>query len=237
MKERIGEFDHFAEAYAYKTEWNAYNALYERPAFLNLLSTIDLYGKQSLDAGCGAGYVSAYLVEKGAYVTAIDRSVRMLEITRKKLTRESILVKADLNAPLDFIADKSVDLVVSSLTLHYIENWPNLLREFHRILKQKGQFIFSTHHPFMDVSHVLKMKYFDRQLVTEEWKSFLKEPITISYFRRSLGEMFRELKNAGFTINDLVEPLPLELCKTEFPEDYQKLSEQPVFIIFVCTKE
>lgn len=237
MEERIGEFDHFAEAYASKTEWNAYNTLYERPAFLSLLSTIDLNGKQLLDAGCGAGYISAYLVEKGAYVTAIDNSVKMLEITRKKLTRESRLIKADLNAPLDFIEDESFDLVVSSLTLHYIENWSNVFGEFHRILKQKGQFIFSTHHPFMDVSHALKMKYLERQLVTEEWKSFLKEPVTMSYFRRSLGEMFRELKNAGFTIKDLVEPLPLESCKTEFPKDYQKLSEQPVFILFVCTKE
>lgn len=237
MEERIGDFDHFAEAYASKTEWNAYNALYERPAFLNLLSTIDLQGKQILDAGCGAGYVSVYLVEKGAYVTAIDQSVKMLEITRKKLTGESRLINADLNAPLDFIGDESFDLIVSSLTLHFIENWSNVFGEFHRILKQKGRFIFSTHHPFMDVSHALKMNYPERQLVTEEWKAFLKEPVTMSYFRRSLGEMFQELKIAGFTIIDLIEPLPLESCKTEFPEDYKKLSEQPVFILFVCTKE
>jgi SAM-dependent methyltransferase len=40
------------------------------------------------------------------------------------------------------------DIILSSLTLHYIKNWDDVFKEFNRILKVNEVFVFSVHHPF-----------------------------------------------------------------------------------------
>jgi 2-polyprenyl-3-methyl-5-hydroxy-6-metoxy-1,4-benzoquinol methylase len=51
----------------------------------------DVRGKQFLDAGCGEGYLSRYYAKKGAIVTAIDLSQRLIE-TSKQLTEEDVTI-------------------------------------------------------------------------------------------------------------------------------------------------
>ena len=45
----------------------------------------DLHGKRILDAGCGAGQMTAELAARGAEVVAIDISPQLVEIARKRL--------------------------------------------------------------------------------------------------------------------------------------------------------
>src|SRR4051794_40083573 len=42
----------------------------------------DIGGLRVLDAGCGTGYLSAQLRDRGAHVTAVDFAERMIEIAR-----------------------------------------------------------------------------------------------------------------------------------------------------------
>ena len=65
-------FDAFAESYAEHARESVYNALYDRPAVLDLLG--DVTGLRVLDAGCGPGYYAEELVRRGARVTAFDGS-------------------------------------------------------------------------------------------------------------------------------------------------------------------
>jgi SAM-dependent methyltransferase len=65
-------YDELVDAYAVDVRENAYNAHLEFPATTSLLP--DVAGERVLDAGCGTGVYSAWLVEHGAEVVGVDAS-------------------------------------------------------------------------------------------------------------------------------------------------------------------
>jgi predicted TPR repeat methyltransferase len=75
------DYDSFAEAYAAETESNLINGYYTRPAVLDLAG--DVAGRRMLDVGCGAGPLLVALRERGAVVTGVDSSTKMLELARR----------------------------------------------------------------------------------------------------------------------------------------------------------
>jgi SAM-dependent methyltransferase len=58
----------------------------------------------------------------------------MVALARRRLHGRARVQAADLQRPLDMVADGSIDLVVASLILHYIADWRPLLAELHRCL-------------------------------------------------------------------------------------------------------
>ncbi|WP_429727731.1 class I SAM-dependent methyltransferase [Amycolatopsis thermalba] len=115
----MNDYDSFAEVYAAENEHSLMNAYYERPAMLALAG--DVAGRRILDAGCGAGPLTAELRDRGAVVTGVDASAAMLALARRRLGDEVPLHEADLRDPLPF-ADEAFDDVVASLVLHYLED-------------------------------------------------------------------------------------------------------------------
>ena len=69
-------YQELAELYAARVERKPHNAYYERPAMIAMWP--DVRGKRVLDAGCGPGVYAELLLRRGAIVTAIDVSERML---------------------------------------------------------------------------------------------------------------------------------------------------------------
>jgi SAM-dependent methyltransferase len=117
---RVNDYDSFAEAYSAETEANLINGYYARPAILDLAG--DVAGRRILDAGCGSGPLLAALRDRGAVVTGIDSSTKMLELARQRLGDDADLRVADLGSPLPF-SDGTFDDVTASLVLHYLEDW------------------------------------------------------------------------------------------------------------------
>jgi SAM-dependent methyltransferase len=108
------DYDSIAEAYAAETESNLINGYYTRPAVLELAG--DVAGRRILDVGCGAGPLLAALRERGAVVTGVDSSTRMLELARQRLGDGADLHPADLRSPLPF-PDGAFDDVIVCLVL------------------------------------------------------------------------------------------------------------------------
>lgn len=107
---QVNDYDSFAEAYSAETENNFVNAYYERPAMLVLAG--DVAGRRILDAGCGSGSLSAALRDRGAIVTGIDASARMLALARRRLGDDLALHVVDLSDRLPF-ADGAFDDVAA----------------------------------------------------------------------------------------------------------------------------
>lgn len=117
----------------------------EWPALKSLLP--DLGGSRVADLGCGYGWFCRWAREHGAaQVLGIDVSEKMLARARTATTDPAITyVRMDLEI-LD-LPTASVDLIYSSLALHYVAALPRLLRVAHGALAARGRLVFSVEHP------------------------------------------------------------------------------------------
>ena len=112
----------------------------------------------------------------------------MIEMTKKRVWNKAKIIRADLSEPLDFIEDGSIDVVLSSLTLHYMKNWDIVMSEFNRILKKSGHLVFSVHHPFMDFTVFNKKNYFLTKLINDEWNTN-NGKVKVQFYRRPLSKI------------------------------------------------
>lgn len=223
----FASYEQMAEYYLQEVDTKPFNAYYERPATLSLLPPVA--GKTVLDAGCAAGWYSNWLVEQGANVVAIDFSPKMIAMAKKRLGGKADVIRADLNEPLDFLAGESVDLIVSSLTLHYIRDWQPVMNEFARILQPGGYLIFSVHHPFMDYTDFHCENYFLTTLLEDEWETN-RGKVKVQFYRRPLSAIVSPVIAAGFIIDNLLEPPPTEEFSKLHPRVFEKLTKQPHFL-------
>lgn len=222
-------YDRYAREYADKNEVSAYNALYERPAVLELLG--DVRGQRVLDAACGPGAHAQALQERGAVVTGCDRSAPELAIARDRLRPGTRLDQVDLTKGLPY-AGAEFDAVLCALALHYLEDWSVPLAEFHRVLRPGGRLVVSTHHPIVDLRLSGSDDYFATELWQDHWMVGGRE-VPISYYRRPFSAMTDAFTAADFVIERIAEPPPAPEIRERFPDDYRRLSSQPGFLFFV----
>lgn len=98
-----------------------------------------------MDLGCGTGYFAPLLTEqfKPQQLICLDLAQGMLRYARQtRETPNTLWLCGDAESlPL---ADKSVDLIFSSLAIQWCEDLAALFSEAARILKPGGRFLFST---------------------------------------------------------------------------------------------
>ena len=220
-----------AAAYARVSTANLCNARYERPALRDIVGSPA--GLDLLDAGCAAGEHAAWFAERGARVTALDASPAMVALARERTGSAGHVLCHDLREPLPF-APASFDAVVSSLTLHYVERWEPVLREFRRVLRPRGRLIFSTHHPFVTLNDG---PYFALHEVSERWGGFTDDAVPVHFFHRPLSQIVAEVVSAGFRISALHEPRLSDAPRADEPALAARLRTEPWFLIVDATAE
>ncbi|HEX6748343.1 MAG TPA: methyltransferase domain-containing protein [Longimicrobium sp.] len=217
-------YQEIADRYAAEVDTRPLNAFYERPAVLSLLPP--LAGTRVLDAGCGPGWYTEQLVAQGAEVTAFDAAPRFVELTRARVGDRAHVLQADLAQPLDFAADAAFELVLSPLALHYVQDWDVLLRELARVLRPGGHLVFSTHHPFMTWMLYQTPDYFATERLESAWDVVGK----VAFYRRPLTAITEALAGAGFVVERLIEPQPVEAFRHANPEEYEKFMKTPWYL-------
>ncbi|HEY6189523.1 MAG TPA: methyltransferase domain-containing protein [Pyrinomonadaceae bacterium] len=230
----LDAYEALAEAYAAVVDTKPHNAYYERPATLSLLPSVK--NKRVLDAGCGPGVYSEWLIKHGADVVAIDASPKMVELAKQRLGVAVDIRQADLSKPLTFLESASFDIVLSPLVLEYIEDLRSTLAEFYRVLRPSGCLIFSINHPFFDYLYFKSNNYFATELVGSEWRGFAPLRVHMPSFRRSLEATLNPLIEAGFHLERILEPKPTEEFKQADPKHYEELSRQPCFLCIRARK-
>ena len=209
------DYDSFAEAYAAETEANLINGYYTRPAILDLAG--DVAGRRILDVGCGAGPVLVALRDRGAIVTGVDPSAKMLELARQRLGDGTALEQADLRYPLPFPGG-AFDDVIACLVLHYLRDWTAPLAELRRVLAPGGRLIVAVNHPFVYKLAHPDGDYFATREFSEDY-TFSGQSAVLTYWHRPLHAVTGAFIDAGFRIAVMSEPPPAPQARELFPDD------------------
>ncbi|HID93382.1 MAG TPA: class I SAM-dependent methyltransferase [bacterium (Candidatus Stahlbacteria)] len=183
------------------------------PYFELLIKKYRIEGKKMLELACGTGTCSIYFAKHGYNVKGLDVSTSMLEIARKKASREGVnieFVKADMR---NFNFDETFDLVVCLFdSINYIlkkEELENCFNNTYNVLKEGGYFLFdiNTIHGLREVwnNKVEICKINDGSSV---WKTRWEEKSKIAYLTISVkckNNSFKELHlERGYTKDELV---------------------------------
>ena len=222
-------YDDIANKYADTVEDKPIMVYFERPAFLSLLPSVK--NMQVLDAGCGNGWYSAYLLAEGAKVTAFDFNKDFVKRTEERLQERARVFQANLAEPLTMLSDEAFDLIICPLVMHYIKDWLPVFKDFNRILKAGGHLIFSTHHPSTDLQLSKGDDYFATELIEDEW-----DVGKVTFYRRPLTTMTTDLRNAGFVIEDILEPQPLKTLEAIDADLYKRFNTNPLRLMFRVRK-
>src|SRR5262245_4063051 len=144
--------------------------------------------------------------------------MRMLDRGRQLAERVEARVEwhqGDL-AELAFLRAESIDLAVSVYALSEVDDLARVLRQVHRVLKNRAAFVFSYEHPIglcvgreppaspsTPIHPVVRMSYFTEDPVTVERDG---EPIQL--YVRTVSDVFHQLTRSGFRVEVIAEPRP-----------------------------
>lgn len=225
-----------------KKEFTA-NNLIEIPALLSLLP--DLKDRVILDLGCGFGEHCKLFVEMGAKkVVGIDISQKMIETANLKTNSPQIeyiqLAMEDITT-----LTQKFDLVVSSLALHYVEDFKGLVESINKLLDESGILVFSQEHPFVtchskgdrwtrDLSGEKLFANISNYGVEGQRKTdwFIEN---VEKYHRTFSTIINTLTTSGFRIEKILEPIPENNILTSFPE-YKDTVHRPDFLVLRVKK-
>lgn len=96
--------------------------------------------EQALEFGCGTGLATLQLAPHLTHITAIDSSTAMLDTLRRKCESEQLrnVTALEDNVP-DQLPDGRYDPIVSSMTLHHVEDTARVLGTLFEHLKPGGR--------------------------------------------------------------------------------------------------
>ena len=100
-------------------------------------------GVRILDVGCGTGFLSLPLLETGARIHAIDMAAGMISLMQRKTLRRRNIFLAIADGQYLPYTDQAFDMIISSLTYHWIFNLEEAFHEAFRVLKEEGDFHFA----------------------------------------------------------------------------------------------
>jgi len=200
-----------------------------------------LGGERVLDLGCGYGWLCRWAESAGAAeVVGVDLSERMLARAAEFDDAGHITyVRADLER---FEPAGAFDVVVSSLTLHYVADLPRLVEAVAASLRDGGRLVFSCEHPIYlapaDPRFSTGPRFPEWQLSRyhdegERRVDWLGTTGVVKYHRR-IDTIVRTLLDAGFELTDLVEFAPSTDDLAAHP-DWAPEVERPMILLVGAT--
>ena len=226
-----------------KREVNA-NNLFELPTLYELLP--DLKGKRVLDLGCGTGERCIDYIKRGAAsVTGIDISEKMLAIADSENNNSSITY---LKMPMEDIGslEGEFDVAISSLALHYVDDFSGVVKNVYNLLRAGGVFLFSQEHPLTtcysgtgdrwtkdENGKKIHANIADYCIEGRKDSTWFVEGV--QRYHRMFSTIVNTLSDNGFRIVKMVEPYPTEELVRKYP-DYYDLYHKPDFLFVKSIK-
>ncbi len=218
-------------------EKSVWKDLLEIP-FKKLLKGI-IQNKNVLDLGCGSGVKTTKLLKfKPKTIVGIDISDKLIAIAKKNSPEIDFYIGDAQKTPFN---SSRFDVISSELVLHYFKDLRPLLKEMNRILKKKGIFVFSIHHPIYETirrkkegnkSRYLLRPYYNKNL----YRWHMLDGMELISYHHTFEEIFYSLKESGFIIEELIEPHKLKMGRKYKNNEIDRATKYPSFLIIQTRK-
>ncbi|WP_249872840.1 class I SAM-dependent methyltransferase [Oceanobacillus saliphilus] len=239
MKQNIYENPVFFKEYISLRESGVtYNDFIEQPAIKSAIST--LTKKSILDLGCGTGHFARYCIDKGASkVTGVDISRNMIDRAKIENSHEKIEYICTPIEELE-LHNQKFDLIISSLAIHYIEDYSKLIVKIRSLLNKNGEFIFSTEHPIATARNEVNNWVKDENGNKLHWAldSYQEEGKRehnwyvdgVVIYHRTISTLMNTLIDNGFSIEKVIEPQSIPSGLDKMPKLVNE-ERRPSFIV------
>ena len=140
---------------------------------------------------------------------------------------------------------ETYDIVISSLTFHYLESFINICRKVRSCLTKGGSFVFSVEHPIF-TAYGNQDWYYDQEGKRAHWPVdryfnegkrtavFLGEEVV--KYHKTLTTYINSLLQTGFEICELIEPEPSKIMLDTIPEMKDEL-RRPMMLLISAKKK
>ena len=235
-------FDGPALAQAYKdlrAQDGRANDVIETPALQSVLPC--LRDCDVLDLGCGAGGMAQWAIAQGARsVRGVDASKQMIIVARANCLAARFEINDIENVEA---ARESLDVVMSGLALHYINDLSSLFNRVFSWLRPGGMLGFSVEHPVMTCAdrkwhdaasgerlHWPVDCYLMEGLRTVTWLG-----VQVTRRHRTVASYVNAAIEAGLVVTRLLEPGPTAEQAVAWPR-LADHSRRPSFLIIAARK-
>lgn len=206
--------------------WDAYAQRYRElvanreksdPAQIPIVSRMlallgELPGREVLDACCGEGFFSRVLAARGARVTGIDFSPRLVQMAREReqsnvqTPTEPIDYRVgDLSHPQPELAGR-FDLIASHLALHDVPDHEGFARTLYALGKPGARTVLSFRNPYSSVVRGQINDYFQSGAINVFWGGGPSSPgVPAHDYHRTLEEFIDGFLGTGFRLAKLVD--------------------------------
>lgn len=211
-KSVLNVFDNMANEYVeyFGDDWEFIKEINE---FANSFDKED----KILDLGCGSGYITNYLIEKGLNATGIDFSSEMIKIAKKKYPKLNFLLDDFLNIEKHF-DENSIDGLIAIYSLYFIpkEQFEEMLKSLSKVLKNGGLFLFVT-------QIGTEEDYITTPLMTE---NDIKEELYVNYYMKD--ELEEILNRNNFNVQSFV---------AKYDHDEKEITDSGRYIVLAKNKK
>jgi 2-polyprenyl-3-methyl-5-hydroxy-6-metoxy-1,4-benzoquinol methylase len=202
-----GDYDACTDEYAVNVAWREESSggadpFGLLPPLLDLLG--DVTGRQVLDAGCGEGYLARVLAARGARVTGIDLSPRLIARARSRNPGGAIDYRvADLSQPLPTAAGRFA-AAASYLVLNDVAGYRGFAATLAASLRPGGRLVLALNNPYGAVIGRHVTDYFDSGNVSR-YRGLWENGIKAYYHHRTLEDYLDAFLATGLQLTKLAD--------------------------------
>ncbi len=241
-------WDHAADAYAgFQADGSDYYRLeFFGPAQIEACG--DVRGLTLLDVGCGSGYFSRAMAERGANVTGVDLSAGMLRHAHLAEDAAPLgITYQQMDARLigESFPPASFEMATACMSMQDMPDIDRVFAGVARVLRPGARFVTCVTHPGSDMRerewltdpsgerYALALGgYFEEGPLSYDWKSNrLAYQFSTAGYHAPLERWFQWALSAGFTLRAFHEPKPTTAALEAHP-DFLDASLMPYFAIF-----
>jgi SAM-dependent methyltransferase len=204
---RTSAYDQYAEAYAAYVSTREEHAPDDDPFGIlpPLLAQLgDVAGQDVLDAGCGEGFLSRILAARGARVTGVDLSPRLVELAGTQVAPGQVTYRVgDLSEPPPELAGR-FDAVASYFVLNDVAEYRGFAQTLARALKPGGRAVLGFNNPYdYVVRKGLGSAYFATGVAQPCGLASVGVPV--SFYHHTLPEYLDAFLEAGLRLTKIVD--------------------------------